>query len=84
MKFKAGLIALTALGAVAAAAGSAYAQTQGVSKNEIVIGTIQDLSGPIVAYSKPVVNGMKLRVDEINAEGGIHGRKLKLVVEDSG
>lgn len=81
MKFKTGLIALAAL---AMSAGSAFAQSQGVSKNEIVIGTIQDLSGPIVAYSKPVVNGMKMRVDEINAEGGINGRKLKLVVEDSG
>lgn len=77
MKFKLGLIALLF-------AGSALAQTQGVSKNEIVIGTIQDLSGPVVSYSKPVVNGMRMRVDEINAEGGINGRKLKLVVEDSG
>lgn len=74
------LIAAVAAGAVSLA----QAETQGVSKNEIVIGTIQDLSGPIVAYSKPVVNGMRMRVEEINAAGGIHGRKLKLVVEDSG
>jgi branched-chain amino acid transport system substrate-binding protein len=77
MKFRIALAALVC-------AGSAFAQTQGVSKNEIVVGTIQDLSGPVVVYSKPAVNGMKMRVDEINAEGGIHGRKLKLVVEDSG
>ena len=38
----------------------------------------------MVRYSKPVVAGMNMRVDEINAEGGIHGRKLKLVVEDHG
>jgi ABC-type branched-subunit amino acid transport system substrate-binding protein len=82
MKFKPALIALALAGSTMA--GSAFAQTQGVSKNEIVIGTIQDLSGPVVVYSKPVVNGMKMRVDEINAEGGIHGRKLKLVIEDSG
>jgi ABC-type branched-subunit amino acid transport system substrate-binding protein len=75
----AGLAAICGL-----AASLALAQTQGVSKNEIVIGTIQDLSGPVVVYSKPVVNGMRMRVDEINAEGGINGRKLKLIVEDSG
>ena len=69
--------------ALAAAFGSALAQ-QGVSKNEIVIGTAQDLSGPIVALSKPAVNGMRMRVDEINEQGGINGRKLKLVVEDHG
>ena len=27
---------------------------------------------------------MQMRVDEINAAGGVHGRKIKLVVEDSG
>jgi branched-chain amino acid transport system substrate-binding protein len=68
---------------MAFAAGAA-AQTQGVSKGEIVIGTMQDLSGPIVAFSKQLVAGMNMRVDEQNALGGINGRKLKLVVEDHG
>jgi len=63
---------------------SALAQTQGVSSTEIVIGSAQDLSGPIVSLSKPAVNGMRMRVDEINAAGGIHGRKIRLVVEDHG
>jgi branched-chain amino acid transport system substrate-binding protein len=74
--------------AIAAASGicapAALAQTQGVSKTEIVIGTAQDLSGPIVSFSKPTVNGMRMRVEEINDQGGIHGRKLKLIVEDHG
>src|SRR5574341_1947382 len=72
--------------AVAAAlfAGAAFAQGQGVSKNEIVIGSMQDLSGPIVAFSKQLKNGMEMRVAEINAQGGVHGRKLKLVIEDHG
>ena len=65
------------------AATPALAQ-QGVTANEIVIGTAQDLSGPIVALSKPAVNGMRMRIDEINAEGGVNGRKLRLVVEDHG
>ena len=75
---------LTAVAAVLGAASLAHAQTQGVSKTEIVLGTAQDLSGPIVALSKPAVNGMRMRIDEINETGGIHGRKLKLVVEDHG
>ena len=82
MKFKAGLIALASAGL--AVTGIASAQTQGVTKTEIVIGTVQDLSGPIVGFSKPTVNGMRMRVDEINELGGIHGRKLRLVVEDHG
>jgi len=70
--------------AAALFAGAALAQTQGVTKNEIVIGSMQDLSGPIVAFSKQLKNGMEMRVEEINAQGGIHGRKLKLVIEDHG
>ena len=65
-------------------AGLANADTQGVSDDEIVIGTHQDLSGPITFWGVPVKNGMQMAVDEINEKGGIHGRKLKLVVEDSG
>ena len=64
-------------------ASAAQAQSQGVSKTEIVIGSIQDLSGPIAAFGKQSRNGMQLRVDEINEQGGINGRKLKLLVEDA-
>jgi len=70
--------------ALAMVAPFAFAQGQGVSKTEIVIGTAQDLSGPIVALSKPAANGMRMKVDEINEGGGIHGRKIKLIVEDHG
>lgn len=58
--------------------------TQGVSKDQIVIGSLLDLSGPLVTLGKPVQNGMTMRVEQINAAGGIHGRKLKLVVADTG
>jgi ABC-type branched-subunit amino acid transport system substrate-binding protein len=74
--------------AIAVAAGPALAQTkvtnQGISEKEIVIGTHQDLSGPIKVWGVPVLNSMKQAVDEINAKGGIHGRTLKLIAEDSG
>jgi branched-chain amino acid transport system substrate-binding protein len=80
MKFK----QLAVVMAFAASAGLAMAQTQGVNKGELVIGTIQDLSGPLAGFGKQVRGGMLLRVDEINEQGGINGRKLKLLVEDSG
>jgi branched-chain amino acid transport system substrate-binding protein len=62
----------------------AWAQSQGVSKSEIVVGSIQDLSGPLAGFGKQIRLGMNLRVDEINEQGGVNGRKLKLLVEDSG
>src|SRR3982075_3521482 len=66
----------------------ASAQTKvtndGISATEIVIGTHQDLSGPIKGWGVPVSNGMKMAIEEVNAAGGINGRKIKLVLEDSG
>jgi branched-chain amino acid transport system substrate-binding protein len=70
------LAALLALGA--------HAQQQGVTKDEILIGTIQDLSGPLAGFGKQARSGMQLAVAEINEQGGINGRKLKLLVEDNG
>lgn len=75
-----------ALGAAIAAAVPAVAvaqATQGVTDNEIVIGSHQDLSGPVAALGVPLRDGMVLAVEDINAAGGIHGRKLRLVVEDT-
>ena len=77
-------ILIAAVAAAGLVAGTAMAQTQGVTKNEIVLGSIQDLSGPIAGYGKALRNGLQMRVDAINEAGGIHGRKIKLVVEDSG
>ncbi len=75
---------IATLAALALAAPLAFAQTQGVSKNEILIGTIQDFSGPLAGYGKQARNGMLLRIDEVNEQGGVHGRKLKLLSEDDG
>lgn len=77
-----------AVGAVALSHLPAFAQTkvtnEGISASEIVIGTHQDLSGPIKFWGVPVSNGMKMAVEEINAAGGVNGRKIKLILEDSG
>ncbi|MEI8155813.1 MAG: ABC transporter substrate-binding protein [Burkholderiales bacterium] len=63
---------------------SIAAEQQGVTKAEILVGSIQDLSGPLAGYGKQLRNGLQLRADELNEQGGIHGRKIRLVVEDDG
>lgn len=78
MRFKTPLILAT----LALSSGVSMAQ-QGVSKTDITLGSIQDLSGPIAGFGKQARLGMLLRVDEINEQGGINGRKLKIIVEDS-
>ena len=76
-----GVLGLAALPAVAQ---QTKVTNQGITPTEIVLGTHQDLSGPIKSWGVPVTNGMKMAVEEINAAGGINGRKLKLIVEDVG
>lgn len=82
MKIKA-VAALAAFG-LATGLAAAQASTQGVSKNEIVLGSIQDLSGPLAGYGKELQKGMQLRVSEVNEQGGVYGRKIRLQFEDSG
>ena len=87
MKFKTLAVTISVM-AAAAASFSVVAQskqaTQGVAKDELTIGSIQDLSGPLAGFGKQIRLGMMLRVDEINEQGGVNGRKVKLLVEDSG
>ncbi|NPC59053.1 ABC transporter substrate-binding protein [Caenimonas soli] len=77
-------LSLAAAALAAAALTTPLHAQQGVSKTEVVIGTATDLSGPIAAWGKDYANGARLRVVEINEQGGIHGRKLKLLIEDNG
>jgi branched-chain amino acid transport system substrate-binding protein len=70
--------------AVLALAATLASAQQGVSKDEITLGSIQDLSGPLAGFGKQARLGMLLAADEINEQGGINGRKIKLIVEDSG
>lgn len=78
---------IAALSVVAAAAlpSLAFAQdVRGVTATEIRLGTQDDLSGPIVFWGQPMRNGKILRIEEQNAKGGVHGRKLVLIGEDNG
>lgn len=76
-----GALMALVLGTAATLAG---AQARGVGPQELRIGTLLDLSGALASAGKDARDGMQMRVDEINAQGGIGGRKLRLLVEDHG
>ena len=56
--------------------------TPGVTDSEILIGNIQDLSGPMKELGMALPHGSNLYFNYINGKGGIHGRKIKMVIED--
>ncbi len=62
--------------------GRAATATRGVTDTEIVVGTMTDLSGVTAVQGVNNANAMRMAFDEVNAKGGIHGRKIKWVVED--
>jgi branched-chain amino acid transport system substrate-binding protein len=72
---------------IAAAAASfvtaAFAQTRGVTASEVVFGMHTDLSGVAATYGVSSSNAVKMRFDEINDGGGINGRKIKVIIEDT-
>ncbi len=53
------------------------------SDEPFVIGAMDALTGVAESYGNPLHQAKLLAVEEINAAGGINGRMLKLIVEDS-
>ena len=47
------------------------------------VGVMESLTGPGETYGTVSVQAKQMAVDEINAAGGINGRMLELIVEDS-
>ena len=55
----------------------------GFANAEIVLGNLQDLSGPTSVLGNAVTRGAELAVEKINAGGGYKGEKVKLVTVDT-
>jgi len=84
MKSMLGITRLLGAAAFIALAPGAMAQTvQGVTDTEIVIGTATDLSGVTAVQGVNNSNSVRLAFDEANAKGGVNGRKIHYIVEDS-
>lgn len=67
------------------AAASTWAlSTAALAQAPIKFGLITSLSGPFTPWGVEVRDGVKMAVDEINAKGGVLGRKLEVVERDDG
>ncbi len=77
------LVAAAALATAYAGTTTAALADQGVYDDKIVLGTHQPLSGPVALWGVPVTNGMRMAMEEVNAKGGVNGRQIELIVEDT-
>ncbi|WP_428846291.1 ABC transporter substrate-binding protein [Metallumcola ferriviriculae] len=55
-----------------------------VSKDPIKVGVVAVMSGDGAGYGAAIKAGFEIKRDEINEAGGINGRPIELVLEDSG
>ena len=67
------LIYLLSLGAAPAAARA----------EDVPVGSIEIMSGPVAAYGLSIAAGLRMGFEEINAKGVLGGRKVALTLEDS-
>lgn len=63
-------------------AGVSSAQTPGVTDQEISIGSCAALEGPSSFLGRETVLGAKAYFEMVNKEGGVHGRKIRLISFD--
>jgi branched-chain amino acid transport system substrate-binding protein len=76
--------ALLAVAALAVAVPATAAEpVRGVTDQEIIIGTYTDLSGVTAMWGVNNSNAWRMVFDQVNATGGINGRRIKYIVEDN-
>jgi ABC-type branched-subunit amino acid transport system substrate-binding protein len=56
----------------------------GVTDKVIRLGALTDLTGPYATLGKSIVQAQQMWADEVNADGGICGRRVEIVVKDHG
>ncbi len=76
-------LAVIASAGLAALGSPAGAQERiGITDTEILIGALGVLTGPLYMNGKTIYDGVETVYNEVNAAGGIHGRKIRYVRED--
>ena len=62
--------------------GGGTSTTSGGGGGEILVGEYGSMTGPQATFGQSTHNGIMMAIDEINAKGGINGRKIKVITED--
>lgn len=82
MKHRPLVSALVLAASATLATFAAAQQDPGLTDKTVKLGVFAPLSGNSMAYGFDVLNAAKMYYDKVNKEGGVHGRKIELVIED--
>ena len=78
------MIALKRIAGAALLAGATALTQAAFAQQTIKIGAVNPYSGPLALYGNEVTRGYELAVDQVNATGGLMGRKIELIRGDAG
>lgn len=67
---------------LAGAAASIFAVSSAAAQDTVKVGLVAAMSGQSAKSGDAIVRGLSVAIDEINAKGGVLGKKLELVVRD--
>jgi branched-chain amino acid transport system substrate-binding protein len=67
---------------LAACGGAGDSDVRGVTDTQVTIGGNHDMSGPFATFSVPAVRAANQLFEEVNRNGGVHGRSIRYIVED--
>lgn len=81
-KLKLSVLLLALVMVFTACSGGASAPASQADSDEIIIGALGPLTGNVAIYGIATTNGIKQAIDEINENGGILGKQVKLILED--
>nr|WSY48867.1 transporter substrate-binding protein [Streptomyces sp. NBC_00886] len=71
------------LGSIVACNSNGATGTGVNSKGPVIVGSILDATGPLNVYGKSKIDATNLAIKDINAHGGVLGRRLKLISYDA-
>lgn len=75
--------ALSAMVLASVMSGCGGDKKQAASEDAIKVGASFELTGNVANYGKAILSGVKMAVDEVNAAGGVNGKKIALVESDN-
>jgi len=74
--------ALLAVVAMAVACGGSESASSTSNSNPIKLGVVDTFSGNLAALGTDHLNGAKIAINEVNASGGVLGKKIQLSTQD--
>ena len=78
------LIVLAMLIALSTGRPATAEDVPGVTDDRILVGMTNDLTGPLAFLGQQSSAGARLYLRHVNEQGGVHGRRVELLVEDDG